>query len=406
VPSVRVPAGLAQPTPSVTLAPRVIIREERFGAVAYVPDRDHFFGLRGAPARIVAALARGDPVGPDDAPAVRSLAEVGIVHTVPASPQRPHFGASLIGYFDEPPVVCEPLVVNCFATAHCPLRCRYCHADDLMQPYRDTESDDEPWRVARMAATVPALVAVVTGGEPLIRPERTGVLVRGLAAAGKAIVLDTSGVGELDPLLPVLREHGVHVRISLDSLDPRDNDRLRPINRRYLPPDTSSGARALRTLSDVAAAGLATTVQTVVTAGNENLEWLRTMRDGLVAIGVRNWVLHVVVPAGKAALPRNRQLRTSPYVLPMLAELVKVSEEEGLPLNIRVTGTHRAPNSVLLVGSRGDLYVEREFGGKLRIAGPDDSWADVAEAFRRHVNLMEHVSRYLNGSIQPFPHER
>jgi MoaA/NifB/PqqE/SkfB family radical SAM enzyme len=404
VSSVRVTARLAPAVPSVTLAPQVVTREERFGAVAYVPDRDHFFGLSGAPARVVVSLARGDPVAPDDT--VRSLAEVGIVHTVPASPQRPHFGASLLGYFDEPPVVREPLVVNCFATAHCPLRCRYCHADDLMQSYRDSESDDEPRQVARMAAAVPALVAVVTGGEPLIRPERTRLLVRGLATTGKAVVLDTSGVGELEPVLPVLREYGVHVRISMDSLDRDDNDRLRPINRRYLPAGTSSGERALRTLSEVAAAGLATTVQTVVTAGNENLERLRTMRDGLIGLGVRNWVLHVVVPAGKAALPRNRGLRPSPYVLPTLGELVKVSADERLPLNIRVTGTHRAPNSVLLIGSRGDLYVEREFGGKLRIAGPEESRADVVEAFRRHVNLVEHVSRYLNGSIQPFPHER
>ncbi|NJC65372.1 radical SAM protein [Planosporangium flavigriseum] len=388
------------------LAPRVVTREERFGAVAYVPDRDHFFGLRGAPARVVVALARGDPIAPADVDLVRVLAEFGIARTVPDTAQRPHFGTSLLGHFDEPPVVDRPLVVNCFATAHCPLRCRYCHADDLMQAYRDSESDDESWRVARMAAAVPALVAVVTGGEPLIRPERTRVLVGEVAAAGKAVVLDSSGVGDLDPVLPVLCEYGVHVRISMDSLDRRDNDRMRPVNRRYLPAGTSSGERALRTLSELAAAGIATTVQTVVTAGNENLDFLYAMRDGLIALGVRNWVLHVVVPAGKAALPRNQELRPSAYVLPTLAELVTVSADERLPLNIRVTGTHRAPNSVLLIGSRGDLYVEREFGGKLRIAGPDDSEADVIEAFRIHVNLVEHVSRYLNGSIQLFPRQR
>jgi MoaA/NifB/PqqE/SkfB family radical SAM enzyme len=395
VPSVPVPAH------AVRLAPRVAIREESFGATAYVPDRDHFFALRGAAARVVTTLARGDPV--DDADVVRSLAEVGIVRTVPPSAQRPHFGTSLLGHFDEPPLVREPLVVNCFATAHCPLRCRYCHADDLMQSYRDSESDDEPWQVARMAASVPAIVAVVTGGEPLIRPRRTEILVRELAAAGKAVVLDTSGVGELGAVLAVLREHGVHVRVSLDSLDRREHDRMRPADRRFLPAGTSSGEWALRTLGTSAAAGLATTVQTVVTAGNENLDRLCAMRDGLIALGVRNWVLHVVVPAGKAALPRNRGLRPSPYVLPTLAELVKVSEDARLPLNMRVTGTHRAPNSVLLIGSRGDLYVERESGGKLRIAGPGDSRAEVTEAFRRHVNLVEHGSRYLNGSIQPFP---
>nr|WP_277349677.1 radical SAM protein [Planosporangium thailandense] len=334
------------------------------------------------------------------------MAEFGIVATEPATPQRPHFGTSLLGTFDGPPVVRQPLVVNCFATAHCPLRCRYCHADDLMQAYRDTESDDEPWRVAQMAARVPALVAVVTGGEPLIRPARTAVLVRELARSGKAVVLDSSGVGDLDAVLPVLCEYGVHVRVSLDSLDTNRNDRLRPINRRYLPAGGSAGACARRTLAEAAAAGLATTVQTVVTAGNEDLDTLCGMRDGLIALGVRNWVLHVVVPAGKAALPRNRDLRPGPYVLPTLARLVARSAREGLPLNIRVTGTHRAPNSVLLIGSRGDLYVEREFGGKLRIAGPVSSRTDVVAAFRRHVNLVEHVSRYLNGSIQPFPPER
>jgi hypothetical protein len=377
--------------------------------------------LSGSPADVVVALLRGVPggapggvpVAAGDCPgaggvpaAVWALAEVGIVRTDPPTAQRPHHGASLIGHFDRLPVVGEPLVVNCFATAHCPLRCRYCHADDLMQPYRDTEAGEEPHQVARMAAAVPALVAVVTGGEPLSRPERTELLVKELATAGKAVVLDSSGVGELDRLLPVLREYRVHVRISLDSLDAAENDRLRPINRRYLPLGTSAGVQALRTLSEVAAAGLPATVQTVVTARNEDLGRLCVMRDGLLALGVHNWVLHVVVPVGKAGLPRNRGLAPGSGVLPTLATLVRVSEEARIPLNIRVTGTHRAPNSVLLIGSRGDLYVENESGGKQRIATPGASRDEVLEGFRRHVNLVEHVSRYLNGSIQPFPHVR
>jgi MoaA/NifB/PqqE/SkfB family radical SAM enzyme len=373
------------------LTPGVLTREETFGAVVYVPERDHFFALSAVPAQ---ALVRAEE------PWLRVLAEVGIVHTEPATPQRPHYGESLIGYFDQLPIVREPLVVNCFATAHCPLRCRYCHADDLMQPYRDGESGEEPHQVARMAAAVPALVAVVTGGEPLTRPERTELLVKELATAGKAVVLDSSGVGDLDRLLPVLREHRVHVRISLDSVDPAENDRLRPINLRYLPLGTSAGAQALRALAEVTAAGLPVTVQTVVTAGNESLARLRAMRDGLLALGVPNWVLHVVVPAGKAAQPRQRDLRPGPYVLAALAALVRDSQEARLPINIRVTGTHRAPNSVLLIGSRGDLYVQSEYGGKRPIAAPGASRAEVLEAFHRHVDVGEHVSRYLNGSIQ------
>src|SRR5438067_1996646 len=156
------------------LAPGVVAREEAFGAVVYVPERDHFFALSEAPARALNGV---------EGRWSRALAEVGILRTEPATPQRPHYGESLIGYFDQLPVVREPLVVNCFATAHCPLRCRYCHADDLMQPYRDSESGEEPHQVAKMAATVPALVAVVTGGDPLTRPERTELLVKELATA-------------------------------------------------------------------------------------------------------------------------------------------------------------------------------------------------------------------------------
>jgi MoaA/NifB/PqqE/SkfB family radical SAM enzyme len=379
------------------LAPGVVARKEAFGAVVYVPERDHFFALSEAPAAALARATAGAEVEEDS---LRVFAEVGIVHTEPATPQRPHYGESLIGYFDQLPVVREPLVVNCFATAHCPLRCRYCHADDLMQPYRDGESGEEPHQVARMAAAVPALVAVVTGGDPLTRPERTELLVKELATAGKAVVLDSSGVGDLDRLLPVLREHRVHVRISLDSVDPVENDRLRPINRRYLPLGTSAGVQALRALAEVTAAGLPVTVQTVVTAGNESVDRLCAMRDGLLALGVPNWVLHVVVPAGKAAHHRQRDLRTSPYALAALAALVRSSADARLPINIRVTGTHRAPNSVLLVGTRGDLYVQSEYGGKRPIAAPGASRAEVLEAFRRHVDVVEHVSRYLNGSIQ------
>jgi len=186
----------------------------------------------------------------------------------------------------------------------------------------------------------------------------------------------------------------------------RANDRFRPINRRYLPLGTSPWAHAVQALDVAHASGVPVSVQTVVTSSNEDAGSLFTMRDWLVGRGVRHWVLHVVVPVGRAAERRNHRLRTSPYVMPALAELVKKTADDGVPMNIRVTGTHRAPNSVLLIGSRGDLYVERESGGKVRIAGPGDPRDSVLRAFRTHVNLVEHGSRYLNGSIQPFPHER
>src|SRR5439155_1668584 len=76
--------------------------------------------------------------------------------------------------------------------------------------------DDWIDRVIRTADAVPAMVGVVTGGEPLSRIRQAERLIAALAAT-KSVVLDTSGVGEFERLVPVLRRYGLHVRVSLVS---------------------------------------------------------------------------------------------------------------------------------------------------------------------------------------------
>ena len=70
-----------------------------------------------------------------------ALAKLGIVETDPPTPEIAYALPSFIGRFQDIPSITEPLVVNCFATSHCPLKCAYCHADDLMISFRDRESD-------------------------------------------------------------------------------------------------------------------------------------------------------------------------------------------------------------------------------------------------------------------------
>lgn len=388
----------------MTLAAGVRVRPEPFGCLAYVGDRDHFFAVDRAGARVLDAALLGAPIDPADAPAARVLGRFGVLES--GEPPAFHHGVSLLGDFDAVPAVARPLVVNCFATSECPLRCRYCYADDLMRAAPDTDVD----LVAAAAAAVPAMVAVLTGGEPLFRPDLTAALIDRLAGRF-ALVVDTSGVGDLDAVLPALVAARVHLRVSLDSLDPSANDRLRPLAGRHravpgrapapgaLAP---SGAAARETLRRAAAAGVPTTVQTVVTAANHDPNQLRRLRDDLIAAGVRNWVLHVLVPAGKAAERRNAALRPAATVRHALADLVRDATTAELPLNIRATGTDSAANSALIIGGRGDLYVEGDRGGKVRIAGPGDPADRVAAAIARHLSPAAAAGRYLNGSIQGF----
>lgn len=376
----------------------VRLRREAFGALAYVTDTDRFFALDPAAAALVGSLMEDRPVGDDEWAAVVELARAGVLGTQPVTPCAPGNRPSLIGPgLAGLPEPAEPMVVNCFITAHCPLRCRYCHADDLMQSFRAEESDDDLERVAATAAAVPAMVAVITGGDPIVRPDRAAWLIARLAPE-KAIVVDTSGAGDIRPLLPVLKEHAGHLRISVDSADAALHDRVRPINRRYLGRDTSSHATALRSLERAVAADIPTTVQTVVSRTNEDEALLMSLAWRLRDIGVRNWVLHVAVPAGKAADPRNRRVLPTGGVSGVLAAVTRRIEAEQGFLRVRVTATHTNPNAVVLVGSRGDVYVENGTAGKLRVAEAGVTRERLAQLFRERVDRAAHADRYLGGT--------
>ncbi|WP_229789511.1 radical SAM protein [Pilimelia terevasa] len=394
-------------TPVAATAARSVdttVRFESFGAVAYVGRRDDFFALDRAHADLLRRLAVGArPVRAAEAARVRALAALGICVTDPPTPPRPNQGRSVLGRLGELPPLTRPLLVNCFSTAHCPLRCVYCHADDLMIPYRDTERAREVDAVDRTATLIPALVAVVTGGDPIVAPVRAAQLIDRLSRH-KRVVLDTSGAGDVDPLLPALRRAGAHVRVSVDSADRRVHDRARPINTRYLPRGTSAFDAAHATLRRLAEADVPCSVQTVVGRHNEDGDALRRLRDDLLDRGVRYWVLHAAVPAGKAE--RRPAVLPGPDVLDRLRELVAECVAAGLPLDIRVTGTHSAPRSVLLIDSRGQLCVQRADGPGKQVVWTPDQRPDPARMRQRLdacVDWPGHASRYLNGPLTPVP---
>jgi MoaA/NifB/PqqE/SkfB family radical SAM enzyme len=386
-------------TPATTarLVPGVRVRD----SIAYVPRRDHFFALDPAHLRALRLVRAGRPAGSAE---TRTLAELGICETDPDTPRRAFFGRSVVGRLDALPVVTAPLVVNCFATAYCPLRCLYCHADDLMTGYRELESEAWFSRVLRAAAATPAMVGVVTGGDPLARAERAERLIARLAETGKAVVLDTSGVGDFSRLVPVLLRHRVHVRVSLDSADPARNDALRPASRRHLPPGSSSAVYAEDAIRRAVRADVPCSVQTVVTRRNGDLGSLLALRDRLVGLGVTTWVLHIVVPVGKAAQPSRAGLLAPAGVQDVLDELVRRTAAEGVAIDIRLTSTDRAPNSTLLISAKGELAVENvRDGGKSVFALPRVGVRNaVLRHFRAHVDLAGHAGRYLNGSLAPW----
>ena len=269
------------------------IREDEFGGICYVPHRDDFFALDKPSYDFLSSLNSDWQVleKANEVPA-KTLAQLGILETrKSATREKPYSGPSFIGSFEELVTISEPLVVNCFSTSFCPMACIYCHADDLMKIKRDQENENELKSVISTASAIPSVVAVITGGDPLSRPDRAIRLIENLSPQ-KALVLDTSGAGDLTQLLPALVEHDVHVRVSLDSAVKTVNDDLRPINHKVFGRKGSSFDEARSTIQKCLDSGISVTVQSVVTNRNENTDELLNLRELLLADGVRNWVLH------------------------------------------------------------------------------------------------------------------
>lgn len=379
-------------------------RADQFGGLCYVPVRDDFWALDDRVYPLLQRLSadwQSVPIGHENTYA--ALAALEICETKePGSPAKAYSGPSFIGRFIEIPTVAEPLVLNCFATAHCPLKCVYCHADDLMIPFRAEESERDLDNVVATATAVPAMVAVVTGGDPLSRPERAANLIERLAGH-KAIVLDTSGVGDFERIEDIVRAYGVHVRVSLDSLS-TTNDRTRPVNPAYVERGTSSREAAQGLIRRCVSLAIPLTVQTVVSSRNEHVDELRQVRDWLVQTGVRNWVIHVAVEGGSARrIEREARRKRRGGILPSehsysaIWSLIQDTSHRSLPLDIRCTDTGNTPNSVLLVNSTGDLFTEgNAHKGKVRLYASAEGRPDKLKALWPHVDRFGHARRYLN----------
>lgn len=387
------------------------IRRDDFGGICYVPHRDDFFAVDKPVFSFIESFSsEWKKVDRGRETAAKRLAKVGILETRKSSTRElPYSGPSFIGNFEELVTISEPLVVNCFSTSICPMACVYCHADDLMKQRRDDENENEVSKVISTASAIPAIVAVVTGGDPLSMPHRARKIIENLSPQ-KAIVLDTSGAGDLDELLPILIEHDVHVRISLDSANQELNDGLRPINPKYFGRKGSSFREARSTIDKCVEAGLSVTVQSVITSRNDREDELINVRDLLKSHGVKNWVLHIAIEGGSARRLAEAQRRQDrplsiipqpPRVHGSIRNLIQASE--GV-IDIRCTDTGSTPNSVLLVDSNGDLFTEGlAKKGKVLLYSASSGRPDELKKKWAHVDRFGHARRYLNWNpwLQP-----
>ncbi len=307
-------------------------------------------------------------------------------------------------------VFARPYVISWNLTYRCNLRCEHCYLDagakkewkvnspafadrGELSTQKCLEVFDE------IALFAPEALVILTGGEPLLRPDILDLIARG-SERKLWTVAGTNGVLITASLARLLKEKGLRgLALSLDALDPATHDRFRRVEGAWN--NTVEGARILN------GEGLPFIVQTTVGRHNHR-DIARIAEFACKSMEARVFNLYFLVPSGRGQYVTD--LEPAEYEV-VLAELMEIQKRyEGRMVVNAKCAPHfsrylfeREPASKFLKSFRGGAggcpagtqylgirpngdvtpcpYLPL-FGGNLQSAGLKDIW-EGSDLFRR-----------------------
>lgn len=216
------------------------------------------------------------------------------------------------------------------STAACNLACVHCRAEAQERPDPGELDTGEVKALmddlAGMARGAPRLIFIISGGEPMMRPDVYDVAAHG-SAAGLHTVLATNGTLLDAASVRRLLEAGVRrLSVSLDGPGPESHDAFRGVPGAF----ESAG----RGLAEATRQGLAFQINTTVTRRNADL--LPAMLDKVVELGAAAWDVFMLVPTGRGTREAGVTAQEYERILAWVAET-----SLRAPLDVKVTcGPH------------------------------------------------------------------
>ncbi|KAB2912032.1 MAG: radical SAM protein [Hyphomicrobiaceae bacterium] len=214
------------------------------------------------------------------------------------------------------PDVEPPFLVALNLTRRCNLACAHCYLDAGTRTAGgpgELRTEELTSLIGRIAALGRETMLVLTGGEPLLRPDLDAI-ARRASDLGLMVVVGTNGTLLDEPRVAALRAAGVHaVGISLDSLDPAYHDRFR--RRQGAWQAATSGIDACRR------GGLMFQIHFTVT--DDNADDLDGMIDFARSAGAAVLNVFFLVCTGRGRSLSNISVATYEDVLRRLAEAAR-----------------------------------------------------------------------------------
>lgn len=266
-----------------------------------------------------------------------------------------------------------PCIVSWNLTSRCNLACAHCYLDAVQRkaPLRDELDTQEALAViGQLSRLAPGAMLVLTGGEPLLRPD-LAQLVGAAADAGLMPVVGTNGTLLDEARARTLGKAGVAgAGISLDSSTPAFHDRLRGRSGAF--------AGACRGIAAAREAGLAIVVQ--ATVFEDNRRDLAALATLAVQAGAMAFNVFFLVCTGRGVTQTD--LAPASYE-DTLGEIVRLQQRyPGLRIRARCAPWMRRLQG-LHVGESGGGYAD---------------WSSACLAGRRYLRITP------QGRVTPCPY--
>ncbi len=282
------------------------------------------------------------------------------------------------------PYASHPLVLNIVITRNCNMDCMYCVAKDFAGlEDKDLVLSSEMIHWINRSSFV---LLVLTGGEPLMPPYDMVSMHLIDSIRDRGVMLDTNGTFlPGDSVLSRLKRHRVMIRVSMDSIRPEEEIKMRRVLRGRGPEARSAYFEKLTNIERFISAGVNVAVQTVVWRNNP--EPLYQMIDWLSENGIKRWYLQRLIPSHKYKDPSDRFALKPENYYPLVADIAAKARRAGIECVPKMDLRH---NSVFLLTADGALYTQGAAPGqKVRLGTIKEDLQ-----YFDYVSAADHACRY------------
>ncbi len=198
-------------------------------------------------------------------------------------------------------------------TRACTLACSHCRASAQQGPYEGELTTQECLAVLDSIAAMGSCIIILTGGEPMLRPDIFEIARYG-TAKGLRMVMATCGSLLDETSCKALRESGIsRISLSIDGIDAVSHDAFRGVDGAY--------DIVMKAVKELKSAGIEFQVNTTIVRSNVND--LRGIYGKAVELGAAAFHPFLLVPTGRAAELTDQIISAQEYeqVLHLIYEI-------------------------------------------------------------------------------------